>query len=461
LLFGVIDRGRGRARIALGLVLGVLSPSAARAQECRPEPIRWQDDCSGLAGVELHGLDRLRYAPFGANGDVWMSLGGEGRMRVESVRNADFGIAGGPPYLQVSRRLQLHADVHSAAGPRAFAQLTMAEENGRRPGPRAQDQAELDLAQLFVDLPATVGEVDLLARLGRQEIDLSGNRLVTTRDGVNIRRTFNGAMLDAQWAGMRLSTFRLRPTEILRGAFDDRPRDTELFSGASLDLPRVGAGVTTLFLFDRQRPDARLLEASGEERRWTAGIRWAGQASGWDAYAQVARQWGQIGGRPIRAVGGWSNANYTFSGAHKPRIGATFAFASGDKRQGDGRVETFDPIYPSNYGLSDASLIYQSNFVALAGEGSAHFGRVELAAAGYAIGRYSTGDAVYAGGRPIAGSAGGGQPTAWLLQASARLAVRRRVELYGSVVRAVAGDGLTHAGGKDATYGRLQLTARF
>jgi hypothetical protein len=41
------------------------------------------------------------------------------------------------------------------------------------------------------------------------------------------------------------------------------------------------------------------------------------------------------------------------------------------------------------------------------------------------------------------------------------VAVSRRVELYTSVVRALAGDGVTEAGGKDATYVRMQLTARF
>jgi hypothetical protein len=448
-----------RRLAALALGLAAAWATHARAGDCRPQPIRWQDDCSALADHPLAGLDRLRYLPL-ADG-VALTLGGEARVRIESVRDAEFGIDGAPGYLQVGRRVQLFADVRTEGGVRVFGQLAAAEEDGRRPGPRPQDQDEADLAQLFVDVPARIGNVALLARVGRQEINLSDNRLVTTRDGVNIRRAFQGLQLDASWAGARLSIFRFRPMEIRRGAFDDRPNPAELFQGLSLDLPRSGPGLTTLFLFDRTRPDARFVGLSGHERRRSAGARYARRTEGWDIYAQAAYQWGEVEGQPIRALGGAAAASFTWTAAHTPRLGAMAAFASGDRRAGDGRIGTFDPIYPNNYGLSDAPFLYQTNYLTVAGEGALRFGRVEVGGATYLVGRYATGDAIYGTGRPLAGSTGHGRATALFLQGNVRVAVSRRVELYTSVVRALAGDGVTEAGGKDATYVRMQLTARF
>jgi hypothetical protein len=452
-----VRRGSGLAALVLGLALA----TAAAAGDCRPQPIRWQEDCSALAGRDLTGLERLRYLPL-AGGEAWLTLGGEARVRVESVRDADFGIAGGPGYLTVSRRALLYGDLRLVGGPRVFAQLGAVGEDGRAPGPRPQDRDALDLSQLFVDLPAQVGDAALLARVGRQEISLSDNRLVTTRDGANMRRSFQGVQLDAAWAGARLSLFRFRPIEVRPQAFDDGPNSTELFAGASLDLPRRGAGLTTLFLFDRERPDARFVGLSGHERRRSAGVHYARRADGWDAYAQATYQWGQAESQPIQALGGAAGASYTFSHApHTPRLGALAAFASGDRRAGDGRIGTFDPLYPNNFGLSDAPFLYQTNYVAVAGEGAARFGRVELGAASYLIGRYSTGDAIYGAGKPLPGSAGHGAMTALLLQASARVALGHGVDVYASVVQALAGDGVTAAGGGDSTYARLQLTGRF
>ncbi|RAK60294.1 hypothetical protein DJ021_10990 [Phenylobacterium hankyongense] len=445
--------------LALYAGLGMGLATAAAAETCRPQPIRWQDDCENLATQTRTGVDRLRYIPLA--GDAWLTLGGEARLRIESIDASDFGIAGAPSYLQISRRALIDADLQTPGGLRVFAQLGAVAEEGREPGPRAQDEDELDVPQLFVDLPARIGDMALVARLGRQEIDLSDNRLVTTRDGANVRRSFDGAQLAATWAGARLIVFRFRPVEVRRYAFDDRASATELFTGASLDLPRRGPGLTTLFLFDRARADARFADLSGRERRRTAGVRYARRADGWDMYAQAAYQWGRIEGQPISAAGGAAGAGFTFAAPHSPRLGGLAAFASGDRRAGDGRIGTFDPIYPNSYGLSDAPFLHQTNYVAVAGEGAARFGPAELGAAAYLVGRYATGDAVYGGGKPLEGSTGHGRLTAVLLQASARVALARNLELYASVVRALTGDGVTAAGGKDSTYGRLQLTARF
>lgn len=455
--------GAGRGAPTLGaavFAVTVAAGGAAAAAEpvpCPAQPIRWKDDCTSLAGEPLTGLDRLRYLPVGAG---WVTLGGEVRVRLERMDAADFGIAGGPAYLQLGRRGMLHADLHLTPELRVFGQLAAAEADGRRPAPRPQDQDELDVAQLFVDAPLRLGATELLARLGRQEIDLSGNRLVTTRDGVTIRRTFQGALGQAAHGDLRLTLFALRPTRLRRGAFDDGPDGRETFRGASLDY-RLSAGLVTGFAFRRARTEARFAEHSGPERRWTGGLRYAVRRPKWDAWAQAAWQWGEASDQTIAASSVATGASYTFEGRRRPTLGATLAYASGDRRRDDGELGTFDPLYPNTFGLSDAPFIYQTNYRLAAIEGSALFGRAELGLSGFVVARDATADAIYGGGRPLGGAPRSGRVTAFLGQADARLPLTPRTELYVSTVRALARDGVRQAGGRSGLYARVQLTTRF
>jgi hypothetical protein len=134
----------------------VASASAAIAQDepalaCPPAFLRWQEDCRGLAGKDLQGLDRLRLRQLA--GQATLSFGAEARSRVEGFDNPDFGLSG-PDYLSVAGRALVHADLRTHAGPRVFVQLSAADEEGREPGPRPFDVSGVDLAQGFVDCPA-------------------------------------------------------------------------------------------------------------------------------------------------------------------------------------------------------------------------------------------------------------------------------------------------------------------
>ena len=68
----------------------------ARAAVCPTRPFRWLEDCSALANRSPQGLQRLRYLPLAPDGAAWLTLGGEARVRVESMQDLDFGINGQP-----------------------------------------------------------------------------------------------------------------------------------------------------------------------------------------------------------------------------------------------------------------------------------------------------------------------------------------------------------------------------
>jgi len=461
------------AGLAIALTLGAAGQAhaqlradegpLARTPACPTRPYRWQEDCRSLAGHELGGLDAWRYRPLTADGDVWLTLGGEARVRMDLLHDADFGIGGAPAYTEVAGRLLAHADLRSRAGPRAFIQLAVVQQTGRRPNVRPQDESAIDVAQAFVDAPLKVGDATITARVGRQEIDLSGNRLVASRDGVTLRRAFEGAKVDVVLGGAKLAILSVRPMDLRDDPFADRADRTERFNAVALDLPPAlspGGGLLNLYFLDRDRSDARWLRAQGNERRYSFGVRYVGQAGGWRIETQATGQTGRVAGKPIRAYGAALSLDREFAPDRPVAIGFDLVAASGDKA-GTRRIETFDPVYPNNFGLSDAPLFFQTNYVFGGGSLSTRWAGAVWTAGANLLVRHSTSDAVYASGRPIPAAFGTERLTSLLSQVSVRRPIARNYEVYASLVQAQALGALRGAGGRTALYSRVQFTARF
>jgi len=457
---------------SIALVLGLWEPAAGQvvsgpaeakaAPTCPPRPYRWQEDCSNLAGLDLRGLAALRYQPLSDRGDVWLTLGGEARVRMDLLNDVDFGIDDGPGYTQFGGRLTGNADLRTRAGPRLFVQMAVVQQTGRRPAPKPQDESAIDVTQVFVDAPFRLAGVSGLVRLGRQELDLSGNRLVTTRDGATIRRAFEGAKLDLNLQGAKLSLVSARPMDLRDKAFADRADRAELFNAVSLDLPPTlsPGGQATLYYLDRQREDARWLRAEGKERRYSIGARYLGHVADWRVESQVTWQTGKSAGQPVQAYGAALSLDQEFSPERPVVLGIDLVAASGDRR-GTRQIETFDPVYPNNFGLSDAPLFYQTNYVFGGGSLSTRWGGATWTAGANLLVRHSTTDSVYANSRPIPGTDNPRRQTSLLPQISVRRPFSDRSEIYASLVRAQALGGLRAAGGHNAIYSRLQITTRF
>lgn len=452
---------------SMALVLGLIfAPWAAQAQtapadNCTPRALRWQENCSTLADIERRGLQRLRYHPLTDSGDVWLTLGGEAKSRIQEIRDNDFGIDGAPGYLSASGRVLVHGDVRSASGARAFVQLGAAREDGRKPGSRSHEWSDPDVTQAFVDLPLDAGPVNFVARLGRQELELFGNRLLLPRDGASLPRTFEGARVDAVADNsVVLTVISVRPMSLRRPAFADRPDEDQRFSAVSLHVPNgLAGGSVSLFGFDRERDDAEYLRASGAEHRRSVGARFLRARNGWVMEAQGTWQYGRVAGLPVRAYGAHLALDRALSGPHLSELGFDVIVTSGDKAS-TRAIETFDPIYPNNAGLA-APLLYQANYlyggVALSGRwaGATWTGALQ------GVARHSSEDAVYADGAPIDADFDRKRPTAMLTQLNVRRRFGSSFEVYGRVAHVHALSGITGVGGRDAVYWRVDMTARF
>jgi hypothetical protein len=162
----------------------------------------------------------------------------------------------------------------------------------------------------------------------------------------------------------------------------------------------------------------------------------------------------------VRAYGLAVQLDRDLGGPRSAMLGLDLVAASGD-RASTRAIETFDPTYPNNGGLSDAPLFHQTNYVFAGGGVSAHWAEAIWTLGANVLVRHSTSDAVYASGRPIVADFGEDRLTSLVSQVSVRKAFGPNYEIYASFVRAAALGGLRDAGGKDAIYSRVQATARF
>lgn len=434
---------------------------AHAAPACPPQMFRSQEDCRGLDGRDLSGLDRLRYIPLHIDPQAWLTLGGDVRVRNELFSSPEFGITGARDLNSVSGRLQVHADLRVANGPRLFGQLAIAEEHGRRPGSRLAEEGQADVAQLFVELPVKAGDADVTVRLGRQEMNLAGNRLVSARDGTTFRRTFQGVRVNATFGRSVLSVFDTRPVSLTPDAFDNPASPSETFKGFSLDLPPDRRrGRWTLFYFERERELGQYLEARGPELRRTAGAKYERRGPSY-LVAQAQVQGGEVAGLEVKAYGVSAEAGWPLPAKLPARAAVLTGLFSGDGKPGDGVVGTFDPTYPNNGGISDAPLFYQTNYAYAGGEAAVIVHGAEIEASSYLIVRASTKDALYAQGAPIAATLGSSPLTTHIIGLSMRRPVGDRSDVLVSYMYGRALEGVHQMGGGSLEFLRLQLSSRF
>ena len=449
--------------------LGNLAASGLPAAEldCPPRAFRWQEDCSAIAHSDADlGWRRLRGLVLDSEGSGWLTLGGEYRFRMESLHDPSFALRG-EPYTARDHRWFAHADLHTATAVRLFVQLSAAADDGRKPAARSFDRSAVDFAQVFADLPLTAGDNQFLLRLGRQELDLHGNRLVSPREAANLRRAFDMALASFTRGNFGVLGFVGRPVRNGAGAFDDRMNDDERFGGASFELtsPRAGATDTfALFYFDRTRPLAVFQDATGPEDRRTYGMRFTRRSARWDVALQAAYQRGHIGAKRAEALGFAGDLGFRLTGWKlQPRFGVSFGYASGDRTLGDDTVGTFDVIYPNLGYFTDAPVFYPGNTADIQPNVSAGLAaELTLQAGCDFIRRLEKADAVYEPpGIPLVPGTGSGKHAAATLCFGKVLwRPTPNVELMASYVLAQPEDVLREAGGTKTNYWLAQLALK-
>jgi hypothetical protein len=459
-------------RRLLALVL-LLLPDLAAAQPLSGFPVhRFDEDYRFLADPARRrdALDAFKYLPLGADGS-FLTLGGELRERYEWTRNGGFAIGRRPSAPETSevllQRLMVHADLHLGANFRAFVQLGSFAGLGARGGSLATTQENRgDLVQGFGELILPLGTAEARLRAGRQELAFGSGRLVSEREGPNLRRAFDGVRaIVAQPGGPRLDAFVSRPVQPLREGFDDRTNPGEAFWGLYLTAPLGGTGLD-LYAFGTERERAAFTQGTAFEQRQTLGARVFGRRGAWDWDWEAAGQLGRFGGASIRAWTLASDTGVTFPALPgSPRLGLKADIASGDDNPRDGRLGTFNALYPKVPYFTEAGLVAPANLIDLFPSVRVQPAPAVTLELGWdLLWRQTTADAVYrpVPFAPLRGTAGGGG--AWIghqVQLAARWGLGRHLELRAWLVHFTVGDTIRRAGGRDVDFAAASLAFKF
>ena len=304
--------------------------------------------------------DPLKYIRLGPDG-WYLSIGGGAREVLERVGNDNWGKQ---PYINTFslERYVLHTDWHFGKHVRAYVELKSGLESFRKGGPRTIDEKKLDFEEAFVELSAGEGNRGIDLDVGRLELNYGSGRLVSVREGPNVRQSFDGARLKTKYDAWRVDLWAVRPDLDRFGFFDNVPDHSTAFWGVYATRPwRHRVSFDTYYLgLNHELPTPAgsrpytYDRGTAPETRHTLGARlWrplATNESDWDFDYEGAWQFGSFGADGIRAWTVASETGYSFPNVRlKPRLSVKADISSGDNPSSHS-LGTFNPLFPiGNY----------------------------------------------------------------------------------------------------------------
>ncbi|HEY3307160.1 MAG TPA: alginate export family protein [Desulfuromonadaceae bacterium] len=413
--------------------------------------------------------DRSKYLPLNRTGNWFLSLGGEARERYEYFNYFNWGAGPqdrGGYFLQ---RYFLHGDLHLGDNVRFFSQFQSSLENGRTGGPRPSDRDELDLHQAFLDLKLGLGEgASITLRSGRQELAYGSQRLISVREGPNVRQSFDGFRAMYRNGDVSVDGFATKPSQTKRYIFDDGPDNNQALWGvySVFPLPLLPEANADLYYLGLSRRQARFDQGGARETRHSIGTRLWRKEKPLDYNFEFLYQWGSLGNGDIRAWTAASDTGYTIDGLPlRPRFGLRADIASGDEDRNNPDLQTFNPLFPKGAYFSENGLIGPANFINVNPSIELHFQKGMTITVNWDFfwresrhdGIYNNAVALVRSGRNSSSRYIGSQP-----QAQLEWNLDRHITFVAVYAHFFAGPFLRESGpGKDVDYATTWLTYKF
>ncbi len=223
-------------------------------------------------------------------------------------------------------------------------------------GAEGDDAFDLRLASLELGDPKR-----LSVKVGRQVLSYGDERLVGPLEWLNFSRTFDAVKLHYQqkswWVdGFASSVVRLHESQFNNSDWTDTQNGRrQLFSGLYFSSTVLPVQTTDLYVL-------HLHEESlvGSTDFITTGARMKGdplKLGGWDYTLELVGQAGQVRGADLRAYAWHLEGGYNWlDSGWKPRLALEYSHGSGDGNAADGKVRTFQNLFPTNhppYGFMD------------------------------------------------------------------------------------------------------------
>src|SRR6266403_1876949 len=271
---------------------------------------RFNEDWSVLRGVDLDKTDdfwdRLKFIPLSPDQNVWLTIGGQARERVEYFRQFLFGNSEpkqSDGYLL--SRYRLSADLHVTRYFRMFAEgrSAFALDRDLQGGRTNAFVDELDLMNGFADVMIPLGPASVTLRGGRQELIFESQRLVGPGDFTQVPRSFDGGAAIGQVAGWTITPFWTQSVVIDQYHFNKSTSDLEFFGVFATGPLHFLPVNLDLYWLDSNNKFAAFNGTPGREHRHTLGGRVLGKiaATGLDFEVEGAAQFGTVGRGDIAA----------------------------------------------------------------------------------------------------------------------------------------------------------------
>ena len=351
-----------------------------------------------LAAVPLTAADPEDRGPLNDDTPSWLTLHGAARFRAEDHQGVDYQHDNERGFLL--QRYRFSAGLRLTSWMTAFGEMQDARGAGG-PHPNGNLKDSLDLRQAWLRLGTEKSFWDLTA--GRQILAFGGLRVIGAAEWGNTARVFDAVKLGLHHGVDRVDVFSSAVVQSQTDAWDHH-QDGDNLHGAYGSIRSLApkAVLEPYALYRTSASFPGLGVASGPYHSSTFGFRAA--SAGLDKWGYEAEILGQRGGVGSRRLSAWAltliGRRSWSSVRWKPEALAEYSFASGDRNQGDNRVNTLDQIYPTNhvaYGITD--IIGRRNLKdARAGIALHPVERLTVRAEGHSLWLASRFDGLYPGG---------------------------------------------------------------
>lgn len=314
----------------------------------------FQSTVSGLLFVAMAGLAPI--AALGQNSAREQApryeFGAELRARAET-RNG----GGDDPVKQdafTTTRLRFDATMRPTRQVRVFVEAQDSHVQGFASGRDNRALKDpIDIRQGYVALGQEDGPLTLF--VGRRELSFIDERIIGVRNWSNISPAWDGSELVLRRGKDSVNLLAVTQVDISDG-FDPPSRTRWVYGAVGVIGSGLGGHQIEPFYFTSRRPVDLASNLGGVLR--TAGSRIAGLlAETWDYQVILAGQGGRTQGQSQGAwMGVWALGKTLEQRHLRPRLGVEWSYASGDSDPEDGRIGTFDTLFPGPhriYGQQD------------------------------------------------------------------------------------------------------------
>jgi Alginate export len=329
------------------------------------KPLRYDEDYTFLFNDSAgNWYNHLKFKPVSKDGKTYLSIGGELRYQYFWFKNEAWGEDPADPDGFILTRYLAQVDFHAGKYFRAFVQFQSSFANGEVKTPSPVDENELDFHQGFVDFRLPLQKKgELILRIGRQEFAFGSQRLVAVRDGPNNRQSFDAAKLIYNGRNVSSNLFYSYYVVSKTGIFNDGFNPNTKFWGIYTVVNKVPVFRNIDFYYlGLWKANSKFDDGTGKELRHSVGARIWGINNWWQYDFEAVYQFGKFANSTISAWTASYNISYIFfHSLFKPQFGLKTELISGDKNYGDGRLNTFNPLFPRGSYFGLAALIGPSN----------------------------------------------------------------------------------------------------